>query len=65
MASEAQRKSIQKYLASKVEVRFWTTPEIKEKIQEAAQEVGQSVASYILETLERRMAEDQKKNHKP
>lgn len=63
MASEAQNRAVKKYLADKVEVRLWTTQPVKERIQQAAQEAGQSVAAYILEAVDRRIAEDQ--NIKP
>ena len=59
--TEPQAKAIKKYLATKTDVRVWTTPENKERVKQYAEEAGQSVNSYILEAIERRIAED----HKP
>jgi len=63
--NETRAKSIRKYLATKSDFRVWTTPENKERIKALAQEAGQSVNAYILEAIERRIAEDQKNNKKP
>lgn len=59
--TESQAKAIKKYLANKVQIRAWTTPENRERIKKAAEEAGQSADAYILEAIERRIAED----HKP
>ena len=58
---EAHAKAIRKYLATKTDFRVWTTPENKERIKKFAEEAGQSANAYILEAVERRIAED----HKP
>ena len=59
--SESQSKAIKKYLATQTDFRVWTTPENKERIKAYADEAGQSANAYILEAIERRIAED----HKP
>lgn len=63
--TESQAKAIRKYLASKSEFRIYTTPEDKERMRQAAEEAGQSMNAYILEAIERRIAEDHKNNDKP
>ena len=59
--TETQAKAIRKYLANKVQIRVWTTPENKVRIEQAAEEAGQNFTAYVLESIERRIAED----HKP
>lgn len=57
--TEARARATKKYLSTKAEIKVWTLPAIKERIQQAAADAGQSVNNYILEAVESQIKADQ------
>ena len=58
---ESQKRAIKKYLSKFVDVKIRVEPAYRDRIQEHAEESGESMSSFIKRAIDETMARDKEK----